>query len=131
MNWVCTYSPTKSNESEQPMPDGEQTAPEGTQPTPEELPSQTPSQGAGVPQISADPVYELVDGAWKQISYSTISAGDILLFAVDQNGEFVWLVRIKKADTGTTTTPGGTGGFPSGGTGSYPPAVWAAILPAA
>ena len=122
MTWVCTYSPKAANVPEQP-----QSAPDGgpgqeDQPAAaEETAPQAPSQEPGVPQFSADPVYELVDGAWKQISYSSVSAGDILLFAVDENGDFVWVVRVKKADSGTTGVPGGTGGsFPSGGTGSYP-----------
>ena len=139
MTWVCTYSYNTNTQPEQPTP-GEGTEPtpgEGTEPTPgegtepapgeedqpapanETLP-QGPGEMPGMPQISTDPVYELVDGAWKQISYSSISAGDILLFAVDQEGEFVWLVRVKKASASTPTTPGGTGGFPSGGmTGGY------------
>ena len=110
LKWVCTYSPSseKPEQETEPAPD----APG----VPEE----------GMPQLQNDPVYELVDGAWKQISFASVSEGDILLFAADQNGEFVWLVRIKKAEGGTTTptVPGGdspSGSFPSGGTGSNIP----------
>ena len=136
MTWVCTYTPQSTIQPEQPAPgEGEQPAPgEGEQPAPgqeeqptpvEEMPSQGPGEMPGAPQLSSDPVYELVDGAWKQISYSAVSAGDILLIAVDQRGEFVWVVRARKAsgNTDTPTTPGGSmsGGYPSGGmTGGYP-----------
>ena len=40
------------------------------------------------------PIYELVGGQWQQISSGAITAGDILLFAGDSSGNFVWLVRI-------------------------------------
>ena len=154
LTWVCTYSPKASAVPEQPQPtpggdaqpapdQGTQPAPEvGEQPAPEEskqpasegekqpgMTENVPPQGSGVPRFSSDPVYELENGEWKQISYSAISQGDILLFAVDQNGEFVWVVRVKKADAGAAVTPGGTGSaggsFPSGGisggiSGSYP-----------
>lgn len=131
MNWICTYSPKTTVQPEQPAPgEGDQPIPgEGTQPAPgdEEQPTpaeetllQGPGGMPGTPQLSADPMYELVDGVWQQISYSSVSAGDFLLFAVDQEGEFVWIVRVKKGSTTTPTTPGGTGSFPSGGTGSYP-----------
>ena len=123
MTWVCTYSPKTAIQPEEPAPgEGEQPAP-GQEDQPavaEETPPQGPGEMPGMPQISNDPVYELVNGAWQQISYSAVSAGDILLFAVDQQGEFVWLVRVKKSETTTPSVPGGTGSFPSGGTGSFP-----------
>lgn len=44
------------------------------------------------------PVYELVEDQWRQIDASTVSAGDILMFAGDAEGNFVWVVRIEAAD---------------------------------
>lgn len=43
------------------------------------------------------PIYELVNGEWQQIDAASITAGDILLFAGDADGAFVWTVRIAKA----------------------------------
>ena len=40
------------------------------------------------------PVYALTDGQWQQIDATSISAGDILLFAGDSNGNFIWVVRV-------------------------------------
>lgn len=40
------------------------------------------------------PVYALADGAWTQLDASAISEGDLLLFAGDADGNFVWVVRI-------------------------------------
>ena len=40
------------------------------------------------------PIYELVDGEWQQIDAQSIAAGDVLLFAGDDAGSFVWVVRI-------------------------------------
>ena len=40
------------------------------------------------------PIYELVDGQWQQIDAQSVSVGDILLFAGDGTGNFVWVVRI-------------------------------------
>ena len=40
------------------------------------------------------PVYEQVDGQWQQISAEQIRAGDVLLFAGDDEGNFVWVVRV-------------------------------------
>lgn len=42
------------------------------------------------------PVYELSGGEWVQISADSITAGDILLFAGDANGSFVWVVRVAR-----------------------------------
>lgn len=53
------------------------------------------------------PVYELVEGQWMQIDASTIIAGDVLLFAGDQNGSFVWVVRVARG-TAAPDTPGDT-----------------------
>ena len=51
------------------------------------------------------PVYELVEGQWQQISASSIAAGDILLFAGDAEGSFVWIVRISSARVEEPTEP--------------------------
>ena len=40
------------------------------------------------------PLYELVDDQWVQIEPAAITAGDILLFAGDKDGNFVWVVRV-------------------------------------
>ena len=40
------------------------------------------------------PVYELSGGEWVQIEAASIAAGDILLFAGDRAGNFVWVVRV-------------------------------------
>lgn len=45
------------------------------------------------------PVYELAEGEWVQLEAASIAAGDILLFAGDENGNFVWVVRVAKAVT--------------------------------
>ena len=95
------------------------------------------------------PVFTLTDGAWTRVEYTTIGAGDILLFAADsQRGELVWAVLVQKAeiqpdnpgaptdptqpgepgtnpDSGTPSVPGNSGmtggSFPSGGmSGGFP-----------
>lgn len=43
------------------------------------------------------PVYELVGDEWLQIGSSSIAVGDILLFAGDANGGFVWVVRVARS----------------------------------
>lgn len=64
------------------------------------------------------PVYALVDGGWQTVELSAIAAGDVLLMAADDTGDFVWLVRIQKAEA---QAPGGhagsTGSNQSGGSG--------------
>ena len=40
------------------------------------------------------PVYQWNGESWEQVEMSQIQAGDILLFAGDPNGQFVWVVRI-------------------------------------
>jgi len=42
------------------------------------------------------PVYELSGGEWVQIEAASIAAGDILLFAGDSAGNFVWVVRVAR-----------------------------------
>ncbi len=41
------------------------------------------------------PVYELQEGQWVQLDASALKAEDILLFAGDMEGNFVWLVRVQ------------------------------------
>ena len=111
MTQVYTYPETVEQET---VPDGENPVPpEGEQET---------------PQMQTVPVYELVNGAWQQIGFSSVGTGDVLLFAADQSGEFVWIVRVKKAEATQTqpSAPGGempsggmSGGFPSGSMGGF------------
>lgn len=42
------------------------------------------------------PMYELSDGEWVQMDPTTVAAGDILLFAGDSAGSFVWVVRVAR-----------------------------------
>ena len=42
-----------------------------------------------------EPIYTLVDDVWQQIPMQEINAGDILLFACDENNGFVWIVRVQ------------------------------------
>lgn len=89
------------------------------------------------------PVYELNNGVWTQIRATAVASGDVLLFASDDAGDCVWIVRIQKAqeeaskpgdsqgsapdtstdEKGDTDQNGGgsssTGNFWSG-TGGYP-----------
>lgn len=51
------------------------------------------------PVNTAAPLYELSEGQWIQGELASVQAGDVLLFAGDAEGNFVWLVRIKKAQT--------------------------------
>lgn len=75
-----------------------------------------PNADSGAPV----PVYELAEGEWVQVN--DISAGDVLLFAANDTGDFVWIVRLQKAtQTPQQPSDGQTGGntqeFPSfGGT---------------
>ena len=96
MTQVCTYPEVEQEET----------------PAPEE-----PVQ----PQISTVPVYELVEGSWQQIAFSSVGTGDILLFAADGSGEFVWIVRIQKSEgsQGEPDIPDRV--FPSGGMGETEP----------
>ena len=59
------------------------------------------------------PIFTLLDGKWVQAEQSSVKAGDVLLFAADSEGRFVWCVLISQAQTGTATPdtperPGGT-----------------------
>ena len=51
------------------------------------------------------PIYELVDGEWTQIQQGDIGAGDILLFAGDDAGNIVWVVRVSAAKSGEVVQP--------------------------
>ena len=131
MTKVCTYPSTSLNTpTEEPAVPEEPAIPEETLPVeapPAQDNFQPPAEVPGNPteepaQLETVPVYELVEGAWQQIPFSTVSAGDIMLFAGDQNSEFVWIVRIQAAATSqpSVSIPGGsfggmTGSFPSGG----------------
>ena len=50
--------------------------------------TQTVSYGANAP------VYALAGGEWVQIGNGSLNPGDILLFACDSSGSFVWVVRL-------------------------------------
>ena len=110
MTQVCTYPEVEQEET--PAPEEDTPAPEEDTPAPEE-----PVQ----PQISTVPVYELVEGSWQQIAFSSVGTGDILLFAADGSGEFVWIVRIQKSEgsRGEPDIPDRV--FPSGGIGETEP----------
>ena len=77
----------------------------------------------------AVPLYQLQEGQWVQMPMESVQAGDVILFAGDQQGNFVWLVRIRQAQSQQPSQPGdgeqgsqgGQGQFPSGGgQGSFP-----------
>lgn len=40
------------------------------------------------------PIYAYVDEAWVQVEPAVVQAGDLLLFALDGEGNFVWVIRI-------------------------------------
>ena len=54
------------------------------------------------------PVYALSGGEWVQIGSGAVNTGDILLFAHDTDGNFVWVVRLIAGSGGGD--PGGDGG---------------------
>ena len=107
MTQVCTYPEAPAEEEAAPAPEDPSVPVEGA-PSEGEAPQEAPVS----PQLQTAPVYELVSGAWQQISSSSVGTGDILLFAADGSGEFVWIVRIKKANSEPSVP---SGGFPSGG----------------
>jgi len=119
MTQVCTYPDTPTEEDTTPAPE-EPSVPEEGAPSEGEMPSgenpTPPTEAPGTAQLQTVPVYELVNGAWQQIAFSSVGVGDILLFAADQSGEFVWIVRIKKANNEPSMP---SGGFPSGNMGGY------------
>ena len=60
------------------------------------------------------PVFGLKEGVWELVDRETIGAGDILLFAADDQGTLIWSVLLQKAqqqpeNPGGTTIPGGSG----------------------
>lgn len=121
MTQVCTYPDTPPEEPEE-EPE-EPSVSEDSAPTEEMTPETPPPTEEPAPaQLQTAPIYELVNGAWQQIDFSSVSAGDIMLFAADQSGEFVWIVRIQKSGSSSSAPSGGshsggmTGGSPSGGT---------------
>jgi len=116
MTRVCTYPDTPDQEDTTPAPEepsvpeeGAGEIPAGENPTPA-------TEAPSAPQLQTVPIYELVNGVWQQTDFSSVGAGDILLFAADQSGELVWIVRVKKASN-EPSMPGG--GFPSGNMGGY------------
>lgn len=64
--------------------------------------SGVPLDNASMNQVASyvptAPVYTLNGEEWVQISSATITVGDILLFAGDANGNFVWTVLVSHAD---------------------------------
>ena len=80
------------------------------------------------------PVFTLTEGVWTLVDRAALGAGDILLFAADDQGSLIWSVLVQKAaqqpagpgtgmNPGTGTNPGtgmnpGTGTNP--GTGANP-----------
>lgn len=50
------------------------------------------------PFVPTVPIYARSGGEWMQLGSSSISVGDILLFAADGAGQFVWVVRVSHAD---------------------------------
>ena len=114
MTQVRTYPNAPAQEAPEASP--EEGAPD----------AEAPGEAPGAAQLQTVPVYELVSGAWQQISFSSVGVGDVLLFAGDQTGDFVWIVRIQKAqgNQSGSSVPGGnmpsggmSGGFPSGSMG--------------
>ena len=81
------------------------------------------------------PIFTLTEGTWVPVDRDTLESDDVLLFAVDSEGNLIWSVLLPKTeqqpdDPGNTdnpdqpgnTTPGGStmpsvpgGSFPSGG----------------
>ena len=119
MTQVCTYPEAPAEEETAPAPEDpsapEEDAPSGGETTQEAPAAENPAppqEAPGEAQLQTAPVYELVNGTWQQISSSSVGTGDILLFAADGSGEFVWIVRIKKAGNEPSAP---SGGFPSGG----------------
>lgn len=50
------------------------------------------------PAEPAAPLYEWEENQWVQADLTTVRAEDVILFAGDSEGNFVWLVRVKKAE---------------------------------
>lgn len=76
-----------------------------------------------VPGETVVPLYEMSEGQWVQAELSTVQAEDVILFAGDSEGNFVWLVRVQKAESqqpGQGTQQPGQSQFPSQGGSSTP-----------
>lgn len=71
------------------------------------VPTDTSAMTKPTVYIPTAPIYELAGGSWTQISVASLSVNDILLFAHDENGNTVWVVRISAAqpETPEDTTP--------------------------
>jgi hypothetical protein len=63
------------------------------------VPLDTASMTQVASYVPTVPVYTLSGEEWIQISSSSITVGDILLFAGDSSGNFVWTVLVSHADT--------------------------------
>ena len=53
------------------------------------------------------PVYEWQENTWVQLPTEAVLKEDVLLFAADAQGEFVWLVRVQKAQAQNPSRPEG------------------------
>ncbi len=62
------------------------------------VPLDTASMTQVASYVPTAPVYALVNDAWQQLDAASITVGDILLFAGDDNGNFVWTVWVSHAD---------------------------------
>lgn len=62
------------------------------------VPLDTASMTQVASYVPTVPVYTLSGEEWVQISSSSITVGDILLFAGDSSGNFVWTVLVSHAD---------------------------------
>ena len=74
----------------------------------------------------AAPLYEWEENQWVQADLTTVRAEDVILFAGDSEGNFVWLVRVKKAEnqqeqpSGDQQRPGQQTQMPSNSGSSRP-----------
>lgn len=64
-----------------------------------EISMETDAMTEQVVYSGSAPVYEFIEGQWQQIEPETIGTGDILLFAGDDEGNVVWIIRAAKAGT--------------------------------
>ena len=115
MTQVFTYPDSTGEEENTPAPE-KPSVPEESAPSDEDA-GQGPPAVPSIPQLQTVPIYELVESEWQRIEFSSVKTGDVLLFAADQTGEFVWIVRVKKAASNEPSIP--SGGFPSGSMGGY------------
>ena len=58
------------------------------------IPTDTAAMTETVGYNAQAPVYALSGGQWIQIDIASLNPGDILLFACDENGSTVWVVRL-------------------------------------